>query len=107
MLTKYRQRLVSTHQSHVFGAIPCCYFALQRLGLLTPNTPLGGSSAGAIVATAVASGLSEADILDGLSALVADYRGGVSLRVALRKQLLRLTLGSASTTPFRCFRGGR
>ena len=78
-------------------------YELQRLGLLTPNTPLGGSSAGAIVATAMASGLSEADILDGLSALVADYRGGVSLRVALRKQLLRLLPDDA---PQRCERHG-
>jgi hypothetical protein len=78
-------------------------YELQRRGLLTPNTPLGGSSAGAIVATAVASGLGEADILDGLSVLVADYRGGVSLRVALRKQLLRLLPDDA---PQRCERHG-
>ena len=74
-------------------------YELQRLGLLTPNAPLGGSSAGAIVATAVASGLTEAEILDGLSVLVSDYRGGTSLRASLRKQLERLLPDDA---PQRC-----
>ena len=78
-------------------------YELQRAGLLTPTTPVGGSSAGAIVATALASDLSEATILDGLKGLVADYRAGASLRSALRTQLELLLPDDA---PERCERRG-
>jgi len=64
--------------------------ALRDAGLITPSTPLGGSSAGAIVAAAVACEVPEAVVLDGLSSLVADVRAGVGLRVAVRQQLLAL-----------------
>lgn len=64
--------------------------ALRDAGLITPSTPVGGSSAGAIVAAAVACEVPEAVVLDGLSSLVADVRAGVGLRVAVRQQLLAL-----------------
>jgi len=62
-------------------------YTLQELGLLTEQTPVGGSSAGAIVAAAIACGVSEASVLAALAALVEDVRGGTRLNVALRKQL--------------------
>jgi hypothetical protein len=65
-------------------------FALQDAGLITPSTPLGGSSAGSIVAAAIACDVPEATVLNGLSSLVADVRAGVGLRVAVRQQLLAL-----------------
>jgi hypothetical protein len=65
-------------------------FALQDAGLITPSTPVGGSSAGCIVAAAIACEVPEATVLDGLSTLVADLRAGVGLRVAVRQQLLAL-----------------
>ena len=62
-------------------------YELRALRKLTPSTPLGGSSAGAIVATAVACGVSERRVRSGLADLVVDVRGGARLNVALRKQL--------------------
>ena len=62
-------------------------YKLADLGLLQPSTPIGGSSAGAIVAAAVACGASEDQVLHGLNALLADYKAGSSLNQALRRQL--------------------
>ena len=62
------------------------YF-LKEAGLILPTTPLGGSSAGSIVATAVACGVEQESVLAGLSRLVYDVRGGTRLNPALRKQL--------------------
>ena len=49
------------------------YF-LKESGLVTPTTPLGGSSAGSIVTAALACGLEQEAVLDGLAALVEDVR---------------------------------
>lgn len=62
-------------------------YALRDAGLLTPATPVGGSSAGAIVATALACEISEEAMQMGLARLVADVRGGDRLIIALRRQL--------------------
>ena len=62
-------------------------YELQRLGVLTPGTPLGGSSAGAIVAACLACQVPEETVLKGLATLVEDVRNGARLNVALRKQL--------------------
>lgn len=62
-------------------------FRLRELGLLQPNTPLGGSSAGAIVAAALACGLTETEVRSGLNRLLEDVRDGQRLNAALRKQL--------------------
>ena len=62
-------------------------YELRRLGMITPTTPLGGSSAGSIVAAALACGVSEGDVTAGLAALVDDVRAGTRLNVALRRQL--------------------
>ena len=62
-------------------------FRLRELGLLTDSCPLGGSSAGAIIAATMACGVSEREVIDGLSALLEDVRGGTRLNEALRKQL--------------------
>lgn len=65
-------------------------YELQAIGLLTARTPVGGSSAGSIVAAALACGLSEAEVRAGLASLVRDVRGGTSLKAALRSQLATL-----------------
>ena len=62
-------------------------FRLRELGLITDSCPLGGSSAGAIIAATMACGVSEREVIDGLSALLEDVRGGTRLNEALRKQL--------------------
>ena len=62
------------------------YF-LKEAGLITPTTPLGGSSAGSIVAAALACGVGQETVLEGLAALVDDVRGGERLNPALRKQV--------------------
>lgn len=62
-------------------------YELQRLGILQPQTPLGGSSAGAIVAACLACGVPEETVRLGLARLVDDVRAGTRLNVALRKQL--------------------
>jgi len=64
-----------------------CGYELQRLGVLQAETPLGGSSAGAIVAACLACGVPEKTVRVGLAALVDDVRGGTRLNVALRRQL--------------------
>lgn len=66
-------------------------FQMRDAGLLTAETPLGGSSAGAIVAAAMACDVSEESVVAGLRSLVCDLRGGgVSLRDAVRRQLYEL-----------------
>ena len=72
-------------------------FELRDLGVLTPTTPLGGSSAGSIVAAALACGVSESSVRSGLAQLVADVRGGTRLNVALRQQLDELLPENAPT----------
>ena len=62
-------------------------YELQRLGILQPQTPLGGSSAGAIVAACLSCGVPEETVRLGLARLVDDVRAGTRLNVALRKQL--------------------
>lgn len=62
-------------------------YKLRELGLLQPSSPLGGSSAGAIVATALACGITEADVMQRLTELLEDVRAGMRLNRALRKQL--------------------
>lgn len=66
--------------------IGVAYF-LKDAGIITPVTPLGGSSAGSIIASAVACGVEKEDVCAGLSALMQDVRSGVRLNQALRKQL--------------------
>lgn len=65
-------------------------YELQRAGLLTQKTPLGGSSAGSIVATALACGIAEETVLAGLAQLVEHVRGGMRLNKALRSVLREL-----------------
>lgn len=62
-------------------------YELNSLGLLRRESPLGGASAGAIVATALACGVTEAQVRNALAALLRDMRRGVRLSAALRRQL--------------------
>ena len=62
-------------------------YKLSDLGILQRTSPLGGSSAGAIVAAAVACGVSESEVRRGLDMLLTDVRGGMRLNRALRKVL--------------------
>lgn len=62
-------------------------YSLKEAGLVSPTTPVGGSSAGSIVAAALACGVEEETVLSGLAALVEDVRSGTRLNPALRKQL--------------------
>ena len=63
-------------------------YGLQALGRLERGvTAIGGSSAGAIVAVALACGLSEASVVASMQALVEDVRDGKAKDVALREQL--------------------
>ncbi|KAL1526121.1 hypothetical protein AB1Y20_014850 [Prymnesium parvum] len=66
--------------------IGVAYF-LQDAGYITPASPVGGSSAGAIIATAIACRVELGDVCTGLAALVRDVRRGTRLNPALRKQL--------------------
>lgn len=65
-------------------------FEMQAAGLITPRTPLAGSSAGSIVAAAMACNVSEETVREGLQTLVGDLRAGVFLGVAVRRQLYDL-----------------
>ena len=65
-------------------------YGLRELGLLQRSSPVGGSSAGAIVAAAVACGVSERDVIGALNALLEDVRGGTRLNVALKEQLSKV-----------------
>lgn len=62
-------------------------YALKAAGVITPFSPLGGSSAGSIVASALACGVEQETVLTGLADLVKDVRDGTRLNAALRKQL--------------------
>ena len=62
-------------------------YRLSEIGILQSSSPLGGSSAGAIVAAAVACGVSEREVRRGLDMLLADVRRGMRLNLALRKVL--------------------
>ena len=55
--------------------------------MIRPDTPVGGSSAGSIVAAALACGVAEAEVVRALELLVVDVRGGMQLNTALRIQL--------------------
>ena len=65
-------------------------FALRDAGLISPHTPLGGSSAGAIVAAAVACGVDEPTVMSGLFSLANEVRRGTRLNWALRSTLEEL-----------------
>ena len=65
-------------------------YAMQEAGLIHSATPVGGSSAGSIIAAAIACDVPEETVQVGLSSLVADLRAGVGLRVAVREQLRQL-----------------
>lgn len=62
-------------------------YQLRALGLLTDSTPLGGSSAGAIVAAVVACGLDEHGVIASLGQLLEEVRSGEKLETSLRRQL--------------------
>jgi hypothetical protein len=62
-------------------------FQLKELGLIKQSSPLGGSSAGSIVAAAIACGVPERDVLAALQELLEEVRAGEGLNPALRKQL--------------------
>jgi hypothetical protein len=62
-------------------------YQLRDLGLLNSSTPLGGSSAGAIVAAAVACGCEEHGVVASLAKLLEDVRNGEKLKSTLRRQL--------------------
>ena len=62
-------------------------YELQRAGRIQPNTPIGGSSAGSIIAAAIACGVSEDTVRSGLADLCEDVRKGTRLNVALRTVL--------------------
>lgn len=62
-------------------------FQLKELGLIKQSSPVGGSSAGSIVAAALACGVPERDVLAALQELLVEVRAGVGLNPALRKQL--------------------
>jgi len=65
-------------------------YSLQAAGLITPSTPIGGSSAGSIAATALACGIPKAGARAALIELCDEYRSGISLNQALRRQLAEL-----------------
>ena len=65
-------------------------YELLSLRQIQSTTPLGGSSAGAIVAAAVACGVGEFEVRQGLDELLIDVRSGIKLNPALRRQLDRL-----------------
>jgi hypothetical protein len=62
-------------------------YKLRERGLLRRSSPLGGSSAGSIIAAALACELSESEVRRGLDALLAENRAGVRLNQALRRVL--------------------
>jgi hypothetical protein len=62
-------------------------YELRRLGVIAPSTPLGGGSAGAIIATLLACDVPEEEVVEGLSSLLEEVRSGVRLNVALRNVL--------------------
>ena len=64
-------------------------FQLKELGIIKQSSPLGGSSAGSIVAAALACGVTERSVLAALQELLGEVRAGVGLNPALRKQLER------------------
>jgi len=65
-------------------------YELQRNGIITTTSPLAGSSAGSIVAGALACGVPEDEVIEALRRLADEYREGGSLNLALRKQLARM-----------------
>jgi hypothetical protein len=65
-------------------------YRLRELGWIDRHSPLGGSSAGSIVAAALACGASEGEVLGGLNSLLKEVRAGTPLNVALRTQLEQL-----------------
>jgi predicted acylesterase/phospholipase RssA len=62
-------------------------YQLQALGLLKDKTPIGGTSAGSIVATAIAFGKTEAEVRASMQEFMTDVRNGDELKVAFRRQL--------------------
>lgn len=72
---------------HLFPYYVGAAYTLKDAGLLTPRTPLGGSSAGSVVATCLACDLDEQQVLFGLDNLVNDVRGGMLLQHAVQKHL--------------------
>eukprot|EP00965_Chrysotila_dentata_P227662 6196141-Pleurochrysis_carterae.AAC.5 len=65
-------------------------YSLLSAGAIDSRTPLGGSSAGSIVAGALACGVDKTEVRRGLSELAANVRNGQTLNSALRLELDRL-----------------
>lgn len=72
---------------HLFPYYVGAAFALKDAGVLTPSSPLGGSSAGSVVAACLACDMEEKQVLLGLANLVDDVRNGMVLQHALHKHL--------------------
>jgi hypothetical protein len=62
-------------------------YELERRQLISATTPIGGCSAGAIVAAAVATGLSEEKVVTCLMNVAHAARRGIRLDVAVRREL--------------------
>lgn len=65
-------------------------YELRDLGLLRSSTPIGGSSAGSIVASLVANDRDESEVREGTRQLYEDVRNGEKLQTALRRQLEKI-----------------
>lgn len=74
------------------GGLLCPYlfgvaFELRDQGLIHSSTPVGGASAGAVVAAAMAFGKKESDVLTSIGQFMKEARSGVSLKTAFSRVL--------------------
>lgn len=74
------------------GGLLCPYyfgigFQLRDLGLIKDSTPLGGASAGAVVASALAFDKEESQVIDRIMQFMEEARNGDSLKSAFRRVL--------------------